>query len=315
MDDNKTLIKKIIDFPQFSILLSFIVMILFFSLFAEGFFTIRNLMGVLRQSVIQMCVAIGMTFVLISNEIDLSVGSVANLSGTVMVGLMVKKGLNPLLAIAIGLFLGVLLGSITGMIVAFIKVPSFVVTLSMMISARGLSLVYSKARPINVISESVLAAGRGFWLGIPIPVIIAAVLVLLAAFTLSKTNYGRHIFAVGGNAESARLSGIHIGKIKISVFAISGFCAALAGMVMIMRLASSQPTMGDGLELDAIASAVLGGTSISGGKGYVLGTVIGGLFLVFLTNGFNIFGLSSFWQQVLKGIVLVLAVSLYEGRK
>ncbi len=315
MTNVRDLKRRIISFPQFSILISFVAMLLFFSIFAEGFLSVRNFTGVFRQAVVQMCVAIGMTFVLISNEIDLSVGSIANLSGTIMAGLMVRNGLSPALAITLGLGLGTLLGVVNGAVVAYIKVPSFVATLAMMITARGLSLVYSNARPINELPDSILYIGRNYVFGVPILVIIAIVLVLVAAFILTKTNYGRHIFAVGGNAESARLSGIHITKTKLSVFAISGFCASLAGMVMIMRLASSQPTMGDGLELDAIAAAVLGGTSISGGKGFVLGTVIGGLFLVFLTNGFNIFGLSSFWQQVFKGVILVLAVSLYERKK
>jgi len=274
---------KIKSLPQFSIVFSLLVILLFFSLTAEGFLSARNFIGVFRQSIIPLCVAIGMTFVLISGEIDLSVGSVANLSGTIMAGLMAKNGFSPLLAIFCGLALGTLLGGISGSIISRVKVPSFIVTLSMMITARGLSLVYSNARPITGISDAMLRVGRGSFLGIPILVIIGIVLIIISIFVLVKMNFGRHIFAVGGNQECARLSGIRIEITKTAVFAISGFCAALTGMVMVMRFASSQPTMGESLELDAIASAVLGGTSINGGKGDIIGTIVGCLFLMFLT--------------------------------
>ena len=256
-----------------------------------------------------------MTFVLIAGGIDLSVGSVACLAGTVMASLMVNAGLSPALAIVCSLLVGVLVGSINGTIIAYMNIPSIIVTLAMMITARGLSLVYSGARPINELPETIIYLGRGYVFGIPIPVLIVALLLTVAGFVLVKTNFGRRIFALGGNEECARLSGIHIGRTKIAVFAISGLCASIAGIILTMRLASSQPTMGEGLEMDAISAAVLGGTSIKGGKGFIFGTLIGCLFLAFLTNGFNVLNVSSFWQQVFKGVVLVLAVSLYERRK
>ena len=306
---------KLNKFPQFSILLSFLVLLVFFSLVADGFLSSRNVIGVLRHSVVPMCVAAGMTFVLIAGGIDLSVGSVACLAGTVMASLMVNAGLSPALAIVCSLLVGVLLGSINGTIIAYMNIPSIIVTLAMMITARGLSLVYSGARPINELPETIIYLGRGYVFGIPIPVLIVALLLTVAGFVLVKTNFGRRIFALGGNEECARLSGIHIGRTKIAVFAISGLCASIAGIILTMRLASSQPTMGEGLEMDAISAAVLGGTSIKGGKGFIFGTLIGCLFLAFLTNGFNVLNVSSFWQQVFKGVVLVLAVSLYERRK
>ncbi len=306
---------KLNKYPQFSILLSFVLLLVYFGVATDGFLSDRNVIGVLRQSVVPMCVAIGMTFILIAGGIDLSVGSVACLSGTVMASLMVKAGMSPALAILCSLLVGVLLGTINGIIIAYMNISSIIVTLAMMITARGLSLVYSGARPINEIPDVIIYLGRGYVLGIPIPVLFVALLLVAAGFVLVKTNFGRRIFALGGNEECARLSGINIERTKIAVFAISGLCAGIAGIILTMRLASSQPTMGEGLEMDAISAAVLGGTSIKGGKGYVVGTLIGCLFLAFLTNGFNVLNVSSFWQQVFKGIVLVLAVSLYERRK
>lgn len=306
---------KLNKYPQFSILLSFVLLLVYFGVATDGFLSDRNVIGVLRQSVVPMCVAIGMTFILIAGGIDLSVGSVACLSGTVMASLMVKAGMSPALAILCSLLVGVLLGTINGIIIAYMNISSIIVTLAMMITARGLSLVYSGARPINEIPDVIIYLGRGYVLGIPIPVLFVALVLVAAGFVLVKTNFGRRIFALGGNEECARLSGINIERTKIAVFAISGLCAGIAGIILTMRLASSQPTMGEGLEMDAISAAVLGGTSIKGGKGYVVGTLIGCLFLAFLTNGFNVLNVSSFWQQVFKGIVLVLAVSLYERRK
>lgn len=306
---------KLNKYPQFSILLSFVLLLVYFGVATDGFLSDRNVIGVLRQSVVPMCVAIGMTFILIAGGIDLSVGSVACLSGTVLASLMVKAGMSPALAILCSLLVGVLLGTINGIIIAYMNISSIIVTLAMMITARGLSLVYSGARPINEIPDVIIYLGRGYVLGIPIPVLFVALLLVAAGFVLVKTNFGRRIFALGGNEECARLSGINIERTKIAVFAISGLCAGIAGIILTMRLASSQPTMGEGLEMDAISAAVLGGTSIKGGKGYVVGTLIGCLFLAFLTNGFNVLNVSSFWQQVFKGIVLVLAVSLYERRK
>lgn len=315
MSNSKSLLNRIRKIPELSIIISFLVLLIFFSFATDNFFSQQNLMGVLRQSVVQMSVAVGMTFILISDGIDLSVGSVACLSGTIMAGLMSKNGWNPVAAILVGLLLGTALGAVNGAVIAIVKIPAFIVTLGMMSSARGLSLVYCGSLPINDLPDSVMMLGRESIAGIPMLAIFTFVLVIIAAFVLTKTNFGRKVYAIGGNEECARLSGVKVRNVKISVFAISGFCSAVAGLFLLMRLFSSQPTMGEGLEMDAISAAVLGGTSISGGKGTILGTVLGCLFLSFLTNGFNVFGVSSFWQQVFKGVVLVLAASLYERRK
>jgi ribose transport system permease protein len=302
-------------FPQFSILIAFVILFVFLSVSTEAFFSVKNLINVLRQASTQMIVAIGMTFVLILGGIDLSVGSVACLSGTITAGMMVKNAIPTPFALLLGVLLGVLIGIINGVIIAKVKIPPFIVTLAMMSTARGAALIYSGGYPITNMPEDALFLGRGYIADIPVPVIIMIILVATAWVVLLMTKFGRHTYAIGGNEECARLSGIKVERTKIAVYAISGASAAITGILLTMRLASSQPTLGDGLELDAIAAVVLGGTSLFGGRGYVLGTILGTLFLTVLGNGLNILSINSFWQQFLKGIILVIAVSLYEKRK
>ena len=302
-------------FPQFSILLAFIVLFLFLTFATDAFFSFKNLINVLRQASTQMIVAIGMTFVLILGGIDLSIGSVACLAGTLTAGLMVKNSVPTVIALILGVLIGVVIGIINGVIISKLKIPPFIATLAMLSTARGAALIYSGGYPITNMPDDALFLGRGYILGIPVPVIIMIILVTLAWITLLATKFGRHTFAIGGNEECARLSGIKVSMTKIGVYAMSGAGAAITGILLTMRLASSQPTLGDGLELDAIAAVVLGGTSLNGGRGYVFGTVIGSLFLTVLGNGLNILGINSFWQQFLKGIILVIAISLYEKKK
>lgn len=302
-------------FPQFSILLTFVILFIFLSFATDAFFSVANLINVLRQASTQMIVSIGMTFVLILGGIDLSVGSVACLTGTMTAGLMVRSNVPTALALLIGVLLGIVIGIINGVIISKVKIPPFIATLAMMSTARGAALIYSGGYPITNMPEDALFLGRGYIGGIPVPVIIMVLLVVLAWVTLTSTKFGRHTYAIGGNEECARLSGIKVDRTKIAVYAISGASAAITGILLTMRLASSQPTLGNGLELDAIAAVVLGGTSLFGGRGYVLGTILGALFLTVLGNGLNILSVGSFWQQFLKGIILIIAVSLYEKRK
>ena len=302
-------------FPQLSILLAFIVLFVILSISTESFFSANNIMNVLRQASTLMIVAIGMTFVLISGGIDLSIGSVACLAGTITAGLMVKSGLPVLIALLLGILLGVIIGIFNGVVISKLRIPPFIATLAMMSTARGAALIYSGGYPITSLPDEALILGRGYILNVPVPVIFMITVVILAWIALLMTKFGRYTFAIGGNEECARLSGIKVDITKISVYAISGACAALTGILPTMRLASSQPTLGDGLEMDAIAAVVLGGTSLFGGRGYILGTIIGTLFLTVLSNGLNILEINSFWQQFLKGIILIVAVSLYKKRK
>ena len=309
---NNTVWGKIKHFPQLSIVCAFIVLFVVLSITSQSFFTESNLINVVRQASPPLIVAIGMTFVLILGGIDLSVGSVACLSGTLAAGFMTTNGMPIIAAILLALVIGAGIGFINGLIIAKIKIPAFIVTLALMSTARGLALVYTGGRPITNIPEEALQLGRGYVGAIPIPVIIMIIVVAIAWIVLSSTKFGRHVFATGGNEECARLSGIKVDGTKIAVYTISGFTAGLTGVLLTMRLASGQPTLGQGMELDAIAAVVLGGTTLTGGKGFIFGTIIGCMFMQLLSNGFNILGISSFWQQVFTGIILLVAVSLYE---
>ncbi|MEA5004061.1 MAG: ABC transporter permease [Christensenella sp.] len=303
---------KIKRFPQLSIVCAFIVLFVVLSIASDSFLTESNLINVVRQASPSLIVAIGMTFVLILGGIDLSVGSVACLAGTLAAGFMTTNGLPVPAGLLLGLLVGAAIGLINGIIIAKVKIPAFIVTLALMSTARGLALVYTGGRPITNIPEAALQLGRGYVGAIPVPVIIMIVVVAVAWIVLGSTKFGRHVYATGGNEECARLSGIKVDWTKIAVYTISGFTAGLTGILLTMRLASGQPTLGQGMELDAIAAVVLGGTALTGGKGYIFGTIIGCLFMQLLSNGFNILGISSFWQQVFTGIILLVAVSLYE---
>lgn len=318
MDKEVVLVKensvwnKIKRFPQLSILCAFIVLFVVLSVASDTFLTADNLMSVVRQASPSLIVAIGMTFVLILGGIDLSVGSVACLSGTMAAGLMTMNGLPVAAAILIALAVGAVIGFVNGIVIAKIKIPAFIVTLALMSTARGLALVYTGGRAISGVPAEAAQLGRGYIGPIPTPVIFMIIVVVVAWILLSSTKFGRHVFATGGNEECARLSGIKVDITKIIVYTISGLTAGLTGILLTMRLASGQPTLGQGMELDAIAAVVLGGTTLTGGKGFVLGTIIGCLFMQILNNGFNILGVSSFWQQVFTGIILLVAVCLYE---
>jgi ribose transport system permease protein len=306
-------------FPQFGILLVLAIMLIIFSSMSNRFLNTENLINVLRQTSTSVIVALGMTFILILGGIDLSVGSIACLMGMLAAGLMTgyTKGITLPVewAVALVIVLGIGLGAINGLIITLLKLPPFIVTLASMSTVRGIAYVYTAGVPIANIPPKAVAIGRGYVGIIPIPVIVMIFLVLIAWILLSSTKFGRHVQAIGGNEECAKLSGIGIKKTKIFVYMMGGFCATITGVILTLRLGSGQPTMATGTELDAITAAVLGGTSISGGKGSILGTVVGCLFLTFMTNGFNLIGISSYWQQIFKGIILIIAISLYSSKK
>jgi ribose transport system permease protein len=218
-------------------------------------------------------------------------------------------------SILIALAIGFICGLVNGCIITRLKLSPFIVTLAAMSTIRGLALLYSNGIPVSRLPAKAVFLGRGYIGFIPIPVIVMAVVVTLTWVALSCMSFGRHVQAIGSNEECARLSGIKVNRTKISVYIISGACAAITGILLTMRLGSGQPTVAEGMEMDSITAVVLGGTSINGGKGYMLGTIIGCLFLAFLGNGFNIIGISSFWQRVFKGIILVIAIGLYNSKK
>ncbi|KKO81261.1 MULTISPECIES: ABC transporter permease [Corynebacterium] len=270
------------------------------------FLTVTNLLNVGIQAATVAILAFGMTFVIVTAGIDLSVGSVAALGAMVSAYMFSTAGLPGWLTLLIGLGVGALAGAICGMATAWGKIPSFIATLAMMSIARGLTLVISQGSPIET-APSVNFFGSDV-AGLPVPIIMMVIAGLLCWFILERTVLGRSMYAIGGNLEAARLSGLPVKRIQIAVFALSGFFAAWAGMVMAGRLESAQPQAGTGYELDAIAAVVIGGASLSGGQGKATGTLVGAILLAVIRNGLNLLNVSSFWQQIVIGLVIALAV-------
>lgn len=292
---------------KFSSLLGLILLCIVLSLISPNFLTMTNLLSVLRQGVALFMVSIGMTYCIISGGIDLSVGSIMALSGCVA-GLMMASGINWLLACLVGLILGIILGWVMGLFIAQFELQAFIVTLAMMSFARGLALVLTNGVPVFGFPKIYRYLGTGILFGLPFPVILAAFFFLITGFVLKQTKFGVNVYAIGGNIEAAVFSGINVKRTLISVYTISGFLSAFAGIFMTSRLNSGQPILGEGIELDAIASVVIGGTAMSGGQGGLGGTVIGALIIIFLRNGLNLLAVSAFWQKVVIGAVILVAV-------
>jgi ribose transport system permease protein len=250
-----------------------------------------------------------MTFVILTGGIDLSVGSILALSGAVTATLL-AAGVDPVLAVAAGLAVGAILGAFNGLIISKGKVAPFIATLATMTIFRGLTLMFTDGKPVTGLGDSTFfqMLGKGYFMGIPVPAITMMISFVILYLILKKTTFGRRVYAVGGNEEAAILSGIKADRIKIYVYSLTGFLSALAGVILMSRLNSAQPTAGSMYELDAIAAVVLGGTSLTGGRGWIVGTLIGALIIGVLNNGLNLLGVSSFFQQVVKGGVILLAV-------
>lgn len=270
------------------------------------FLTIPNIINIGVQAAVVAILAFGMTFVIVTAGIDLSVGSVAALGAMTSAFMFANAGLPGPLTLVIGLLVGLLAGAISGLAIAYGKLPAFIATLAMMSVARGLTLVISDGTPIQT-SGAVNALGDdiGF---LPVPILMMALAGVACWFILSRTVLGRSMYAIGGNEEAARLSGLPVKKVLVAVYGLSGLFAGLAGMVLAGRLSSAQPQAGVAYEMDAIAACVIGGASLAGGSGKASGTLIGAVLLAVIRNGLNILNVSSFWQQVVIGLVIALAV-------
>lgn len=290
-------------------LLGLALIIIVLSVITTDFLTVSNIFNVLRQISINALIAFGMTFVILTGGIDLSVGSILALSSALTAGLM-AGGMDTTLAVLIGLLAGAAMGAINGVIISKGKVAPFIATLATMTIFRGLTLVYTEGRPITGLNPDFALLGKGFFLEIPMPVIWMLISFAILYFILRHTTFGRHVYALGSNEEATRLSGISTTKVKVKVYAISGLFAAISGIILTSRLNSAQPTAGTSYELDAIAAVVLGGTSLSGGNGWIVGTLIGAMIIGVLDNGLNLLNVSSFYQSVVKGAVILLAVLL-----
>jgi ribose transport system permease protein len=295
---------------RYSVFLILLGLGLIFATRSEQFLTSSNLLNISLQTAIIAIVAVGMTFTILTAGIDLSVGSLVALSGSLAAGLVVRQELDTFVAIPLALAAGGLLGAVNGLLIVKGKMPPFVATLAMLSVARGLTLVYTQGRPIAGIDERFIFLGSGSVLGIPMPVLIMLAVFALGWLTLRYTRFGNYVMATGGNPEIGRLAGIPTGRILVSVYVISGVTAALGGILLTARLWSAQPNAAVGLELDAIAASVLGGVSLFGGVGSLTGTLAGAFILGILSNGLNLMGVPSFYQQVIKGVVLILAVML-----
>ena len=297
-------------------LLALVVLVIFVTIMNPSFMSPTNLLNLLRQVSTNALIAFGMTFVIITGGIDLSVGSTLALSSALMAG-MIASGLNPVLAMGVGLVLGAFLGACNGVMITKGKMAPFIATLATMTIYRGLTLVYTDGNPITGIGDSFIFKymGRGYLFGIPFPVVVMLLFFGVLYVLLHKMTFGRKTFALGGNEKAAFIAGIKSDRIKIAIYSISGLMAAVAGIIITSRLNSAQPTAGNAYEMDAIASVVLGGTSLSGGRGRLVGTLIGALIIGTLNNGLNLLGVSSFYQQVVKGVVIIIAVLLDRKNK
>ncbi|MGA9518616.1 MAG: ribose ABC transporter permease [Trichococcus sp.] len=297
-------------------LLALVVLVIFVTIMNPSFMSPTNLLNLLRQVSTNALIAFGMTFVIITGGIDLSVGSTLALSSALMAG-MIASGLDPVLAMGMGLVLGAFLGACNGVMITKGKMAPFIATLATMTIYRGLTLVYTDGNPITGIGNSFIFKymGRGYLFGIPFPVVVMLLFFGVLYVLLHKMTFGRKTFALGGNEKAAFIAGIKSDRIKIAIYSISGLMAAVAGIIITSRLNSAQPTAGNAYEMDAIASVVLGGTSLSGGRGRLVGTLIGALIIGTLNNGLNLLGVSSFYQQVVKGVVIIIAVLLDRKNK
>ncbi|MER1985724.1 MAG: ribose ABC transporter permease [Solibacillus sp.] len=317
-ENNKTTNKKTKEnkakylLEKYRVLLVLVLLSIIASFLSDAFFSVNNIMNVLRQVSIIAIVSSGMTLVILIAGIDLSVGAVLALAGAALAGVL-TAGISLPIAIAVALLVGLVVGSINGLLVSKFALPSFIVTLATMTIARGLTLVYTKGYPLTVENSFLQTLGNGKVLGIPIPVYIMFIIYIFMHWLLKYTTFGRYIYAVGGNEETAKLSGINVKFIKVAVFAIAGFLASLAAIIYTSRLMSAQPTAGQGIELDAIAAVIIGGTSLAGGKGLILGTLIGALIMGVLDNILNLMNVSPFYQSIAKGIVILIAILLDSG--
>jgi len=311
---------------RFQSLAALLLMVVALSLATDNFLTVDNGLNVLRQISINLCLSIGMTLVILSGGIDLSVGSVLAFSGAVAAGLL-KDGVplpftdsvlqfTPLGAIVGGIAVGAALGWVNGFMITRFRLPPFVATLGMLSMARGCTRLWTGGFPITDLSPEFTFLGIGYWLGIPMPVWISAALVALFVLVTRRTRFGRYVYAVGGNERAAKLSGLNVAQVKRRVYLLGGALAGVAGIVATARNNAADPKIGDGYELESIAAVVIGGTSLSGGRGSVLGTVLGCLIIGVLKNGLVLLGVSPDWQLVVKGAVIVVAVAIDQfGRK
>lgn len=284
--------------------------VLLLAILSPNFLTYINIINVIRQITFIALIAMGSMMIIITTGIDLSPGSIVGLTSVVVASYAHPGQHSLVITLLIGLSVGILAGLINGLLIAKTGLPPFIVTLGMFTTIRGLALLYSDGRPVNNLSKDFIFIGSGSVLGVPVPIIILLVVLVITHILLSNTQFGRHVYALGGNEQAAIISGINVRKIKILVYAYAGFMASLSGVVLSGRIASGQPGLGVGYELDAIAAAVIGGVSLSGGIGTVFGTISGALVIGVINNGMDLLNVNMYWQTISKGIIIIIAVLL-----
>jgi len=299
---------------KYFIIYAVIVLTIILGILSDSFLSVQNIINVLRQSSLIAIIAVGVFFTIVSAGIDISVGSTVALSGIIMAKVLVDYNVPVFVGILTGLSVGILVGCINGFLVTNRRIPPFVATLGTMGALRGFTYVITDAYPISGLPAGINFIGRGYLGPIPIPVIIMLIVYIIAFIIAEHTRVGRFIFAIGGNEDASRLSGIKVNRYKMFAYMTSGGLAALSGIILVSRLASGQPNAGIGYEFEAITAAVVGGTSLYGGKGTVPGVFLGALFIAILLNGMVLLNISSYYQQMLKGIVLILAVMIDVAR-
>jgi ribose transport system permease protein len=296
---------------EFGLVISFALLCAGLAILSDRFLTLENITNVLLYSAINGIISVGMTFVILTAGLDLSVGAIAALAALVAASSMQSSGATPL-AIAICLLIGILIGAANGVLTVVLRIPPFITTLGMTTIARGLALTFSQGQPITGFPDSFRYLGTGYVGPLPAPIITAAVVFGAGYFVLARTTLGEYVRALGNNPVAASLSGVRVGRVTVMVYVLSGLLSALAGLLLIGRLNSASPTLGVGYEFDAIAAVVVGGTSFAGGEGSLGGTLLGVLIIGVLNNGLNLLNVNALWNQVVKGVVIALALLIYK---
>ncbi len=301
--------EKGISLRSFALVFVIIAIAIAMSFASPVFMTEQNILNIFRQISINGIIAVGMTFVILTGGIDLSVGSVVAIT-SVVCGYALESGMNWVLACVLAAVIAILFGAFNGAMVAYIGFQPFIATLATVTMGSGIALAFSDGKPYTIKDEAFLEIGQGYVGPIPTPIIILVIVVAIGLIILKTTTFGRYVFAIGGNKNAAKLSGVRTRRVELMVYVISALCASVAGMILSARISSGQPTAGTGYELDAIAATAIGGTSMSGGMGSLTGTIFGFIILGLMTNSMNLLNINSFYQQIAKGILIILAVFL-----
>lgn len=310
----RALLEKFVDVREAGVLMPLLLAVILFSVNSDKFFTVSNMSNVMRTAAFTIITSIGQAFLIIAGSWDISVGAVFSLGGVVAAAFMTYYNLPIWIAVALALIIGALVGAFNGFLVQMIKLPPFIATMGSMYAARGLCTGYTKGVSVYPLPEAFLTVGqKGILIGnyeLPYVVVIAVVLAALAGFVLRFTTYGRKLYAAGGNGEAARLSGIPTVKIRFSAFVLTGMLAAFTGVLMASRVGSAQPNIGSGFEMTVVAACVIGGISMDGGAGSIIGIVMGSFFMAMISNGMTLVKIDAYWQQLVIGLVLIFACSL-----